>query len=241
MNKPRQHPTKAPILSARNLHRAYQSGDTVLNVLAGASLDIYPGEMVGLVGPSGSGKSTLLHAAGLLETPDQGEVYIDGRECLSLSDNKRTAVRRNQIGVVYQFHHLLREFTALDNVALPQMIAGKSQRAAREEAARLLGVMGLSERLEHQPSQMSGGEQQRVAIARAIVNRPKILLADEPTGNLDPNTSGNVFQSLFDMTRLEGVAALVATHNMELTNYMDRVFTVKDGVVVPWTPPKIKA
>lgn len=228
--------SKKPILSVRNLHRSFQSGDSVLHVLTGAEIDIYPGEMVGLVGPSGSGKSTLLHAAGLLETPNAGEVYIGGAECLSLSDNKRTAIRRNEIGVVYQFHHLLREFTALDNVALPQMIAGKSQSAARAEAERLLGIMGLSERSHHQPSQMSGGEQQRVAIARAIANKPKILLADEPTGNLDPNTSGNVFQSLFDMTRLEGVAALVATHNMNLVTYMDRVFTVKDGVVVPYTP-----
>jgi len=225
---------RTPILSARNIHRAFKSGDSVLDVLVGANIDIYPGEMVGLVGPSGSGKSTLLHAAGLLEKPNAGEVWIGGRECLSLPDNERTAIRRNSIGVVYQFHHLLREFTALDNVALPQMIAGKSQSASREEARRLLGIMGLSERTHHQPSQMSGGEQQRVAIARAIANKPKILLADEPTGNLDPNTSGNVFQSLFDLTRLEGVSALVATHNMSLTAYMDRVFTVKDGHVVPY-------
>ena len=231
--------SKQPILSVRNLHRSFESGDSTLHVLAGAEIDIYPGEMVGLVGPSGSGKSTLLHAAGLLEKPNAGEVYIGGVECLSLSDSKRTAVRRNEIGVVYQFHHLLREFTALDNVALPQMIAGISQNAARAEAERLLGIMGLSERAYHQPSQMSGGEQQRVAIARAIANKPKILLADEPTGNLDPNTSGNVFQSLFDMTRLEGVAALVATHNMSLVAYMDRVFTVKDGVVVPYTPKAV--
>lgn len=230
--------SKTPILSVRNVHRSFKSGDSMLHVLAGANIDIYPGEMVGLIGPSGSGKSTLLHAAGLLETPNSGEVYINARECLSLSDNERTAIRRNTIGVVYQFHHLLREFTALDNVALPQMIAGKSQSAAREEAARLLGIMGLSERAHHQPSQMSGGEQQRVAIARAIANKPKILLADEPTGNLDPNTSGNVFQSLFDLTRLEGVSALVATHNMELMSYMDRVFTVKDGVVIPYTPKR---
>ena len=230
---------KTPILSVRNLHRSFKSGDTVLNVLAGAELDIYPGEMVGLVGPSGSGKSTLLHAAGLLEKPNAGEVWIDGRECLALSDNQRTAIRRNSIGVVYQFHHLLREFDALDNVALPQMIAGVSQSDARKEAARLLGIMGLSERLHHQPGQMSGGEQQRVAIARAIANKPKILLADEPTGNLDPNTSGNVFQSLFDLTRLEGVSALVATHNMSLIAYMDRVFTVKDGHVIPYTPKRV--
>lgn len=229
---------KTPILSVRNLHRSFMSGDSTLDVLSGADLDIYPGEMVGLVGPSGSGKSTLLHAAGLLEKPNAGEVYIEGRECLSLSDNERTAIRRNSIGVVYQFHHLLREFDALDNVALPQMIAGKSERAARGEAARLLGIMGLSDRMHHQPGQMSGGEQQRVAIARAIANKPKILLADEPTGNLDPNTSGNVFQSLFDLTRLEGVAALVATHNMSLIAYMDRVFTVKDGLVVPYVPKR---
>ena len=209
----------------------------MLDVLVGANLDIYPGEMVGLVGPSGSGKSTLLHAAGLLEKPNAGEVYINGRECLSLSDSKRTAIRRNSIGVVYQFHHLMREFSALDNVALPQMIAGRSQNAARREARRLLGIMGLAERVHHQPAQLSGGEQQRVAIARAIANKPKILLADEPTGNLDPNTSGNVFQSLFDLTRLEGVAALVATHNMALTTYMDRVFTVRDGHVVPYQGP----
>lgn len=225
---------RMPILSARDIHRSFKSGDTTLDVLVGANINIYPGEMVGLVGPSGSGKSTLLHAAGLLEKPNSGEVWIGGRECLSLPDSERTAIRRNSIGVVYQFHHLLREFTALDNVALPQMIAGKSQTEARAEASRLLGIMGLSERTHHQPSQMSGGEQQRVAIARAIANKPKILLADEPTGNLDPNTSGNVFQSLFDLTRLEGVSALVATHNMALTAYMDRVFTVKDGHVVPY-------
>jgi lipoprotein-releasing system ATP-binding protein len=230
---------RKPILSARNIHRSFKSGDSMLDVLVGANIDIYPGEMVGLVGPSGSGKSTLLHAAGLLEKPNAGEVWIGGRECLALSDNERTAIRRNSIGVVYQFHHLLREFTALDNVALPQMIAGKSQNIARAEARRLLGIMGLSERMHHQPSQMSGGEQQRVAIARAIANKPKILLADEPTGNLDPNTSGNVFQSLFDLTRLEGVSALVATHNMALTAYMDRVFTVKDGHVVPYQPKQV--
>jgi lipoprotein-releasing system ATP-binding protein len=189
--------------------------------------------MVGLIGPSGSGKSTLLHAAGLLEKPNAGEVFINGRECLKLPDDQRTAIRRETIGVVYQFHHLQKEFSALDNVAIPQMIAGKSHKAAETEAARLLGIMGLAERAHHKPSQMSGGEQQRVAIARAISNKPQVLLADEPTGNLDPTTSGNVFQSLFDLTRLEGVSALVATHNMELTKFMDRVLTVKDGLVVP--------
>ena len=226
--------SKRPILSVRNLQRSYQSGPKTLHVMMGADIDIYPGEMVGLIGPSGSGKSTLLHAAGLLEKPNAGEVFINGRECLTLPDDQRTAIRRETIGVVYQFHHLQKEFSAMDNVAIPQMIAGKSHKAAEVEAARLLGIMGLSERAHHKPSQMSGGEQQRVAIARAIANKPQVLLADEPTGNLDPTTSGNVFQSLFDLTRLEGVSALVATHNMELTKYMDRVLTVRDGLVVPF-------
>jgi lipoprotein-releasing system ATP-binding protein len=228
-----------PILSVRNLHRSYQSGPKTLNVLAGADIDIFPGEMVGLIGPSGSGKSTLLHAAGLLETPNAGEVYINGRECLKLSDDQRTAIRRQTIGVVYQFHHLQKEFAAEENVVIPQMIAGKSEKAALAEARRLLTLMGLQERMHHKPSEMSGGEQQRVAIARALANKPQILLADEPTGNLDPATSASVFQSLFDLTRMEGVAALVATHNMELTQYMDRVFTVRKGLVVPLkVPPK---
>lgn len=229
---------RRPILSVRNLHRSYKSGPKMLHVLTGADIDIYPGEMVGLIGPSGSGKSTLLHAAGLLEKPNAGEVYINGRECLKLSDDERTAIRRETMGVVYQFHHLQKEFSALDNIAIPQMIAGHSQRAAQSEAARLLGIMGLSERMHHKPSQMSGGEQQRVAIARAISNKPQVLLADEPTGNLDPNTSNNVFQSLFDLTRLEGVSALVATHNMELIKFMDRVLTVRDGFIVPYTPKR---
>jgi len=231
--------SKRPILSVRNLHRTYKSGDSTLTVLSGADIDIYPGEMVGLIGPSGSGKSTLLHAAGLLEKPNAGEVFINGRECLKLSDDERTQIRRDSIGVVYQFHHLQKEFTAVDNVAIPQMIAGSGQSAARKEARRLLSLMGLAERLHHKPSQMSGGEQQRVAIARAISNQPQILLADEPTGNLDPHTSDRVFQSLFELTRMEGVSALVATHNMHLTTYMDRVLTVSDGLVVPWKPPVV--
>lgn len=223
-----------PVLSVRNLTRQYQSGESVLNVLLSANIDIYPGEVVGLIGPSGSGKSSLLHAAGLLETPTSGEVWIKGQECLCLKDDARTRIRREEVGFVYQFHHLLREFNAIDNVALPQMAAGINQASARKEAARLLSVMGLAERLEHQPGQMSGGEQQRVAIARAMSNKPSIILADEPTGNLDPATSGNVFQSLFDLTRTEGVSALVATHNMDLTTYMDRVVTVRDGAIVPY-------
>ncbi len=213
----------------------------MLNVMAGADIDIYPGEMVGLIGPSGSGKSTLLHAAGLLEKPNSGEVYINGRECLKLSDDVRTAIRRKTIGVVYQFHHLLKEFSAVDNVVIPQMIAGQKRGPAEAEAERLLTLMGLSARMTHKPSQMSGGEQQRVAIARAIANKPQILLADEPTGNLDPNTSNSVFKSLFELTRREGVSVLVATHNMGLIPFMDRVVTVRDGLIIPFKPAIIKA
>lgn len=225
---------RRPILSVRNLHRSYKSGGGMLSVLAGADIDIYPGEMVGLIGPSGSGKSTLLHAAGLLEKPNSGEVYINGRECLKLADDSRTAIRRQSIGIVYQFHHLLKEFSAVDNVVIPQMVAGKKREPSEAEATRLLDLMGLSHRLTHKPSQMSGGEQQRVAIARALANKPQVLLADEPTGNLDPNTSNAVFQSLFELTRLEGVSALVATHNMSLVSYMDRVLTVRDGMIIPF-------
>lgn len=228
-----------PILSVRNLHRTYKSGGGDLTVLSGADIDVFPGEMVGLIGPSGSGKSTLLHAAGLLEKPNAGEVYINGRECLKLKDYERTQIRRDNIGVVYQFHHLQKEFTALENVVIPQMIAGINETTALETAARLLGRMGLTPRAHHKPSQMSGGEQQRVAIARALANKPQMLLADEPTGNLDPATSNAVFQSLFALTRMEGVAALVATHNMHLTQYMDRVLTVVDGLIVPYIPEPI--
>jgi len=225
---------RRPILSVRNLHRSYKSGGGTLHVMRGADIDIYPGEMVGLVGPSGSGKSTLLHAAGLLEKPTAGEVFINGKESLKLSDDVRTGIRRRSIGMVYQFHHLQREFTALDNVVIPQLIAGKSQKAAEQQANRLLTQMGLAERTHHRPSQMSGGEQQRVAIARAIANDPQILLADEPTGNLDPATSSSVFGALMDLVRKENVAALIATHNLALTKFMDRVVTVKDGMIIPY-------
>ena len=229
-----------PILSVRNLHRSYPSGGGILTVMAGADIDIYPGEMVGLIGPSGSGKSTLLHAAGLLETPNEGEVFINGRECLKLADDDRTRIRRESIGVVYQFHHLQKEFTALENVAIPQMISGVAGWQAEEEAARLLSNLGLAERMTHRPSEMSGGEQQRVAIARALSNRPQILLGDEPTGNLDPATSDAVFRSLLNLTRTEDVSALIATHNMNLVPFFDRVLTVHDGLVVPWVAPPIE-
>ena len=218
-----------PVLSLRGVTRSYPSGERTLEVLKGADLDVFPGEMIGLIGPSGSGKSSLLHAAGLLERPNAGEIVIEGRECSKLNERARTRVRLGSIGFVYQFHHLLPEFTALDNVAMPQMIAGKGRAAARARAQMLLEQLGLGERLQHQPAQMSGGEQQRVAIARALANAPRVIMADEPTGNLDPATSEAVFKALFDLCRHQGVAALVATHNMELARFMDRVFGLKDG------------
>ena len=218
-----------PVLTIRGLRRSYKSGDKVLTVLNGVDLEVRPGEIVGLIGPSGSGKSSLLHAAGLLEHPDAGQIIVEGRDCSDLSDRQRTRVRLATIGFVYQAHHLLAEFTALDNVALPQMIAGRSRKAARGRALDLLSNLGLRERVDHQPAQMSGGEQQRVAIARALANAPRLLLADEPTGNLDPHTSAAVFDSLYALARSEGVAALVATHNLELAKHMDRVLALKDG------------
>jgi lipoprotein-releasing system ATP-binding protein len=218
-----------PILSLRGVVRSYPSGGRTLHVLRGVDLDVYRGEMVGLIGPSGSGKSSLLHAAGLLEHPNSGQIVIEGRDCSTLPEAQRTRVRLHSVGFVYQFHHLLPEFSALDNVAMPLRIAGKSRKAARERATLLLEQLGLAERLQHQPAQMSGGEQQRVAIARALANHPHVVLADEPTGNLDPATSEAVFEALFNVCRLEGVAAVVATHNMELARFMDRVFGLKDG------------
>ena len=217
------------VLSIRGLERTYVTAAGGLPVLRGVDLDVAAGEIVGLVGPSGSGKSSLLHAAGLLEHPDAGRIVVEGRDCTDLSDAARSQVRLSSIGFVYQFHHLLPEFTAIDNVALPQMIAGVSRRAARTRAAGLLSELGLGERLEHQPAQLSGGEQQRVAIARALANAPRLLLADEPTGNVDPTTSGGVFDSLYALARQTGVAAVVATHNLELARHMDRVYALRDG------------
>lgn len=217
------------VLELRNIVREYKSEAGVLKVLEGADLVLNPGELVGLVGPSGSGKSTLLHTAGLLEKPEGGQVFLEGEDCMSLNDAGRTRLRREKLGFVYQFHHLLPEFNARDNVAMPLMVGGMSRRKAREKADVLLADMGLSERVKHQPGQMSGGEQQRVAIARALVNDPRLVIADEPTGNLDPATTERVFESLIRMARGEGAAVLVATHNMALTQHMDRVLTLQDG------------
>jgi len=217
------------VLELRNIVREYKSEAGVLKVLEGADLVLNPGELVGLVGPSGSGKSTLLHTAGLLEKPEGGHVILEGEDCISLNDSGRTRLRREKLGFVYQFHHLLPEFNARDNVAMPLMVGGMSRRKAREKADLLLADMGLSERVKHQPGQMSGGEQQRVAIARALVNDPRLVIADEPTGNLDPATTERVFESLIRMARGEGAAVLVATHNMALTQHMDRVLTLQDG------------
>jgi lipoprotein-releasing system ATP-binding protein len=218
-----------PVLTIRGLERTYVTAAGPLTVLRGVDLEVRPGEIVGLIGPSGSGKSSLLHAAGLLEHADGGRISILGRDCTDLTDRERSRVRLATVGFVYQFHHLLPEFSALDNVALPLMIAGTTQKAARERAASLLGDLGLRDRVQHQPAQLSGGEQQRVAIARALANSPRLLLADEPTGNLDPTTSGAVFDSLYELARSQGVAAVVATHNLQLASHMDRVFALKDG------------
>lgn len=221
--------SKPPVLSVRGLTRTYDTADGGLDVLKGVDLDVRAGEVVGLIGPSGSGKSSLLHAAGLLEHPTAGEVLIDGDAVGGLPERARTHIRLASIGFVYQFHHLLPEFDARDNVALPLRIAGYRQVDARARAEELLVTLGLGDRLTHQPSQLSGGERQRVAVARALANRPRLLLADEPTGNLDPATSQTVFEALHDVVKRTGVAALIATHNMELAGHMDRVFALKDG------------
>ena len=224
----------SPALELRGVTREYVTQAGKLPVLRGVDLSLYGGEIVGLIGPSGSGKSSLLHAAGLLERPNGGQVWIGGKDCSKLSDNGRTKVRLHGVGFVYQFHHLLPELTAQENVALPAQIAGMTRKAAGERALELLAGLGLAERGHHQPAQLSGGEQQRVALARALVNKPQVLLADEPTGNLDPHTSESVFQSLMQVVKGQGVAALIATHNLDLARYMDRVFALRDGHLEPW-------
>jgi lipoprotein-releasing system ATP-binding protein len=225
-----------PVLELIGIDRVYRTAAGELPVLKGTDLRLNAGELVGLVGPSGSGKSTLLHTAGLLERPEAGKVMLDGIDCLALDDKGRTAIRRSRIGFVYQFHHLLPEFNAADNIAMPLMIAGVKKKAAREKAVSLLEVMGLADRGHHQPGQMSGGEQQRVAIARALANDPRLVIADEPTGNLDPVTTERVFATLIKMVKNEGAAVLVATHNFALTQHMDRVLTLQDGKLVDYKP-----
>ena len=219
-------------LELRGVRRVFTQGRSSLEVLRDASFKVSGGEIVALVGPSGAGKSTLLQIAGLLERPDGGEVLIDGEPCLNLSDGQRTALRRRAIGFVYQYHHLLPEFSALENVVLPQMIAGVSRSKARDKATTLLTSVGLAERLSHRPARLSGGEQQRAAIARGLANDPSILLADEPTGNLDPDTADGVFAQLMGLVRDGGLAAVIATHNLELAQRMDRVLRLEHGHIV---------
>jgi lipoprotein-releasing system ATP-binding protein len=223
--------TETPVMFLHGIERRYLQGDATLDILKGAELAVWPGQSIALIAPSGAGKSTLLHIAGLLEQPDAGEVYINDRATSTLGDAERTRIRRNDIGFVYQAHHLLPEFTAQENVMLPQMLRGLSRREAAARAAELLGYLGLKERLPHRPAELSGGEQQRVAIARAVANAPRVLLADEPTGNLDPRTSEHVFNSLTQLVRASGLAAVIATHNMDIASRMDRRVTLRDGKV----------
>jgi lipoprotein-releasing system ATP-binding protein len=223
---------QAPALHLQDLRRSYAQGPRLIEVLKGATASLFPGETVALLGPSGAGKSTLLHIAGLLEQPDGGAVVIDGRDCVKLDDGERTRMRRAEIGFVYQFHHLLPEFSALENVVLPQLILGLARTEAEERANQLLDSLGLGERADHRPSQLSGGEQQRVAIARAVANGPRLLLADEPTGNLDPPTAERVFDQLLSLVRKSGVAALIATHNLDLAARMDRTLRLMDGALI---------
>jgi lipoprotein-releasing system ATP-binding protein len=220
-----------PVLQLKGITRVYKQGEEALSVLADADFALFPGQSVALVAPSGTGKSTLLHIAGLLERPDSGEVFINGVATTRLSDDSRTALRRNAIGFVYQFHHLLPEFSAIENIMLPQMIAGLSRRKAEVRGLELLDYLGLAARAKHRPAELSGGEQQRVAIARAVANAPGLLLADEPTGNLDPHTADHVFASLETLVQATGLATLVATHSQALAAQMTRRVTLDEGRV----------
>ena len=221
-----------PVVFLHGVERRYRQGEATLEVLKGAELAVWPGQSVALVAPSGTGKSTLLHVAGLLEHADAGEVYFDGAATSTLSDAERTRIRRGAIGFVYQAHYLLPEFSALENVMMPQMIRGLAGEESRRRATELLSYLGLKERLTHRPGQLSGGEQQRVAIARAVANAPRLLLADEPTGNLDPRTSDHVFGALAQLIQASGLTVVLATHNMELAARMDRRVAIRDGLVV---------
>jgi lipoprotein-releasing system ATP-binding protein len=224
-----------PHLKLSGVHRHYGQGDTLVRVLEAADLTVESGELVALVAPSGAGKSTLLHLCGLLESPQSGEVEIIGQPTSRLGDRARTQLRRSTVGYVYQFHHLLPEFTALENVIMPQLIAGQDQKKAEGRAMELLDLLGVAPRAAHRPAELSGGEQQRIAIARAAANHPRVILADEPTGNLDPETSDLVFEALKDLIKNEGAAALIATHNHDLARRADRIVTLKGGLVVPHT------
>ncbi len=232
---PKADDEEHPFLFLHGIGRRFVQGDSTLDVLKGAELAVWPGQSVALVAPSGAGKSTLLHIAGLLEHTDAGEVYVDAVATSQLSDMERTRIRRNDIGFVYQFHHLLPEFSAPENVMLPQMIRGLSRKDASKRAAELLTYLGLKDRLVHRPAELSGGEQQRVAIARAVANAPRLLLADEPTGNLDIHTSEHVFGTLTQLVRASGLAAIIATHNLDLAAQMDRRVTLREGLVVELT------
>jgi lipoprotein-releasing system ATP-binding protein len=221
-----------PVVYLHEIKRQYKQGEATLTILNGAKLALWAGQSVALVAPSGSGKSTLLHIAGLLESPDEGEVYVAGAPTSQLSDIERTQIRRSDIGFVYQSHRLLPEFTALENVMLPQMIRGLKRSETIKRSTEILGYLGLGERITHRPAELSGGEQQRVAIARAVANAPRALLADEPTGNLDPHTADHVFKALMQLVKATRVAMLIATHNMELAGRMDRRVSLVDGKVV---------
>ncbi len=223
---------EVPVVYLQDIRRQYHQGETTLTILEGAELALWAGQSVALVAPSGSGKSTLLHIAGLLEHPDDGEVFINGLATSALSDAERTQIRRTDVGFVYQSHRLLPEFTALENVMMPQMIRGLKRREAATRSRELLAYLGLDERVTHRPSELSGGEQQRVAIARAVANAPRVLFADEPTGNLDPHTADHVFQALMQLVRATGVAMLIATHNMDLAARMDRRVSLESGRIV---------
>jgi lipoprotein-releasing system ATP-binding protein len=222
----------APAIFLKAIERRYRQGEATLNILCGAELAVWPGQSIALIAPSGAGKSTLLHIAGLLEQQDAGEVFINQIPTSTLADGARTRLRRTEVGFVYQAHHLLGEFTALENVMLPQMVRGLPKDKANARSMELLAYLGLKERTHHRPAELSGGEQQRVAIARAVANAPRVLLADEPTGNLDPRTSEHVFATLTDLVGASGLAAIIATHNMDLAARMDRRVTLRDGKVV---------
>jgi lipoprotein-releasing system ATP-binding protein len=234
-----QKPYTRPVLQMRDVRRVFKQGDREIQVLKGINADLYPGQAVALVGPSGAGKSTLLHITGLLETADSGKVYINGHDCSKLTDTERTRVRRVEMGFVYQFHQLLPEFTALENVVMPQLIRGIGWDQAATRATALLKMLGLGERLDHRPAQMSGGEQQRTAICRALANAPKLLLADEPTGNLDPSTSALVFRELISLIEHTGVSAIIATHNMDLARNMHRILRLEDGILRELRPTDV--